>query len=327
MSETSLSRRDVLKSLGGIAAVGAIGARSTVAAIPNVLLPVVDTHLHIATSSASTAPGGKPPPPFDLTLEPDGAQRLGRMIDAELTAARVTDALCMPTIISVSDEDPLGLGPTLKQAAFVKGAKLHPVGVAHPERFDRNHLARVEEVLKQGEVKALKAYLGYLHYVPANPGYLPYYRLAAKYDVPVIFHTGDTYGKLGKVRFAHPLAIDELAIDFPETKFVLAHFGNPWIMDAAEVVYKNENVYADVSAFLIGEAADFERMRNTGMWDRTVKRVQEAIEFAERAERFLFGSDWPLSPIDVYRDFVKDLFPPEQHPAVLGGNARRLFKL
>jgi predicted TIM-barrel fold metal-dependent hydrolase len=28
----------------------------------------------------------------------------------------------------------------------------------------------------------------------------------------------------------------------PETKFVLAHFGNPWILDAAQVVYKNMNV-------------------------------------------------------------------------------------
>jgi predicted TIM-barrel fold metal-dependent hydrolase len=98
-------------------------------------------------------------------------------------------------------------------------------------------------------------------------------------------------------------------------------------MDAAEVVYKNENVFADVSAFLIGEVADFERMKTTGVWDRTVKRVQEAIEFAEHSDRFLFGSDWPLSPITTYRDFVRDLFPAEHHAAILGGNAKRLFKL
>lgn len=289
--------------------------------------PVVDVHLHIATSSVSTEPGGLPPPPFNLLHQSDGAAKLGAMIDEQLVAAGVTDALCMPTLISVDDGDPLGLGPTAKQASFVKRAKLHYVGVAHPERFDRNHLARVEAVLKQGHVKALKAYLGYLHYLPTYEGYLPYYRLAAKYDVPIIFHTGDTYGRLGKVRFAHPLAIDDLAVDFPETKFVLAHFGNPWVLDAAEVVYKNDNVWADLSAFLIGEPADFAKYDAGGASERTIGRAMEGIEFTERPDKFLFGSDWPLSPIAVYRDFVKQMFPPEHHAAVLGGTAKKLFKL
>lgn len=288
---------------------------------------VVDAHLHIATSSAASGPEGKRPPPFDLLSEPQGEQRLGAMIDDQFAAAGVSDALCMPTIISVDDGDPLGLGPTLKQAAYVKRAKLHLVGTAHPERFDRNHLARVEAILKLGQVKALKAYLGYLHYLPTDPGYLPYYRLAAKYDVPVILHTGDTYGRLGKVRFAHPLPIDELAVDFPETKFVLAHFGNPWVLDAAEVVYKNDNVWADLSAFLIGEPADFAKYAANGVNERTIRRVQEGIEYTERPDRFLFGSDWPLAPIATYRDLVKQMFPAELHAAVLGGTAKKLFKL
>lgn len=326
MIEPLVSRRGALKSL--VAGASALAARSTFAADGGgAAPPIVDVHLHIATSSASTEPGGKPPEPFDLLLEPQGAERLGALIDEQLAAAGVTDALCMPTIISVDDGDPLGLGPTMKQATFVKRAKLHWIGVAHPERFDRNHLARVEAVLKQGQVKAFKVYLGYLHYLPTYEGYLPYYRLAAKYDVPVIFHTGDTYGKLGKVRFAHPLAIDELAIDFPETKFVLAHFGNPWVLDAAQVVYKNDNVWADLSAFLIGEPADFAKYAETGVRERTIRRIQEGIDFTERPDKFLFGSDWPLSPIATYRDFVKDLFPPEHHAAVLGGTAKKLFKL
>ena len=45
----------------------------------------------------------------------------------------------------------------------------------------------------------------------------PYGRLAAKYDIPVIFHTGDTYSQSAKVKYAHPLFIDDVAVDFPET--------------------------------------------------------------------------------------------------------------
>jgi predicted TIM-barrel fold metal-dependent hydrolase len=58
-----------------------------------------------------------------------------------------------------------------------------------------------------------------------------------------------------------------------------------------------------------------------------VKRIKEGIEYAEAPERFLFGSDWPLSPMSVYRDFVRRLFPEKQQAAVLGGNAKALFGL
>src|SRR5262249_46536552 len=149
---------------------------------------------------------------------------------------------------------PLGIQHTLALGEMVRGVKLHAVGLAHPERFDRDHMDRVEEVLKQGKVKAIKAYLGYLHYEPFSPGYRRYYTLAAKYKVPVIFHSGDTYSRTAKVKYAHPLHIDEVAVDFPETKFVIAHFGNPWLMDAAQVAYKNKNVWIDLSAIVIGDA-------------------------------------------------------------------------
>jgi predicted TIM-barrel fold metal-dependent hydrolase len=143
----------------------------------------------------------------------------------------------------------------------------------------------------------------------------------------VIFHTGDTYSPVAKVKFAHPLQVDELAVDFPDTKFVLAHFGNPWIMDAAQVAYKNKNVWVDLSAIVIGEADAFASMEKEGVLERAVKRIVEGIEYAEAPERFLFGSDWPLSPISVYRDFVKRLFPASLHAAVLGGNAKALYRL
>ena len=42
-----------------------------------------------------------------------------------------------------------------------------------------------------------------------------------------------------------PLLVDDVAVDNPDVKFVMAHFGNPWLIDAAEVIYKNDNVWAD----------------------------------------------------------------------------------
>lgn len=288
---------------------------------------LVDVHLHLVSSRLSRRSASTPPPPpFDLLLQPGGAERLGKQVTEELRAARVEHALCMPTAI-VSDDDPLGIKPTVGQMNNVAGVKLHPVGAVHPERFDEAHLERVDEELSRGRVKALKTYLGYFHYPATHPGYRPYFRLAAKHNVPVIFHTGDTYSPTAKVKFAHPLQVDEIAVDFPDTQFVLAHFGNPWILDAAQVVYKNKNVWVDLSAILIGDASTFLAMKQHGTLERTGQRLREGIEYSEAPERFMFGSDWPLSSIAAYRDFVAELFPREHLPGVLHDNAVRLFRL
>lgn len=338
MSESRVSRREALHCICGAAAATLPGAFSDAIA-PVVMAdgpapePLIDTHFHLATPRLAGSPENTLAPdkktplaPFDLAKNPKGAQQLAKVIQAELKAAEVGQALCMPRN-EISDKDPLGIKEIQELIGLCQGLKLHPVGLVHPERFDRDHLALVEDVLKQGKVKALKVYLGYLHYGPYHIGYRPYYKLAAKFKTPIIFHTGDTYSDKAKVKYAHPKLIDEVAVDFPETKFVLAHFGNPWLTDAAEVVYKNKNVWADLSGVLIGDAAAFAGMAKSGVLERTVNRIKQSIEYTDAPEKFMFGSDWPLAPVAVYREFVEKLFPKERHPGVFRDTAKAVFGL
>jgi predicted TIM-barrel fold metal-dependent hydrolase len=284
--------------------------------------PIIDAHVHVA----DTRLPGVPASPFQRSVE-----ETAQAIRSQLEAAGVAHALAMPA--RPTDDDPLGVARTRAVARLVPN--LHPVAFADPERIDDKHLGQVDEALsvKPRDVAAFKAYLGYLHHGADSPNYRPYYRLAAKHGIPVIFHTGDNYSQKAKVKFAHPLLIDEVAVDFPETKFVIAHMGNPWLMDAAEVIYKNnwkegvENVWADLSAFVIGSAEDFEKYRKEGVLKSVIENVRKALEFAERPDRILFGSDWPLAPIATYRDFIRDLVPPKDHRAVFYENANKLFQL
>ncbi len=46
-----------------------------------------------------------------------------------------------------------------------------------------------------------------------------------KYSIPIIFHTGDTYSRKAKLKYAHPLGVDEVVVDYPEVNFVLAPSG------------------------------------------------------------------------------------------------------
>src|SRR5262249_56900285 len=108
--------------------------------------------------------------------------------------------------------------------------------------------------------------------------------------------TGDTYSPFAKLKYAHPLGIDEVAVDHPKVRFILAHVGNPWMADAAEVIYKNMNVWADLSGLLVGQDGDFSELDTAEAAQDVVQRLQAAWRYAERPNRFLYGSDWPLAP-------------------------------
>jgi predicted TIM-barrel fold metal-dependent hydrolase len=278
---------------------------------------IIDTHLHVV-------PPGLPGA-HALPAALDGAvATVAAAVRAELATSGTVAALAMG-VLSNDPDDPLGVAATLRIADQVPG--LHAIGVADPRRRDPEHLERVERQLESGRVKGLKAYLGYLHHGPASPGYVPYYRLAARYQIPVIFHSGDTYAASAKLKYAHPLPIDEVAVDYPETSFVIAHCGCPWFMDAAEVIYKNANVWADLSGIFVGGEAEFAALAARGRLQRTVERLHEALEYAERPNRFLYGSDWPLAPMVAYRAFLAPLLDDPEWRAVRAANARALFRL
>jgi len=128
---------------------------------------------------------------------------------------------------------------------------LLPVGGINPYTIEEEALKRIGAGLESGELKGLKIYLGYYPKPPDDDAYKHVYEVAGKHGAPVILHTGDTYSINAKVRFAHPLPVDDVAVDFRQVNFVLAHLGNPWTIDSAELLYKNPNVYADLSGFLV----------------------------------------------------------------------------
>ena len=278
---------------------------------------MIDTHVHVV-------PPGLPGV-GELGLSPaGGAAEVAARLRQEMADAGVTAALAMGAW-NAGPDDPLGVRETLALARAVPG--LSAIGVADPLRTDADHLRRAEEVLAAGQVKALKAYLGYLHYPPDHAGYRPYYELAARFKVPVVFHTGDTYSPAAKVRFAHPLPVDDVAVDHPDVRFVLAHAGNPWLTDAAEVVYKNVNVWADLSGLVVGDAASFAAEERQELLHEAAEGLRRAFRYAERPNRFVFGSDWPLAPLTAYRDFIRSAIPEVYHTLVFEENARLLFRL
>jgi predicted TIM-barrel fold metal-dependent hydrolase len=282
---------------------------------------MIDTHIHVC---ATGLPGEAALSPL-LDLDPPS---VAAELLTQMQAAGIRQAMAMGHLPSHED-DPLGIASTraVARALAPSGHVLHAVGIADPTRDDPEHFRRVEKDLAAGRVKALKAYLGYVHRPPDDPGYLPYYELAGRYRIPVVFHTGDTFSPRAKLRFAHPLLVDDVAVDHPHVSFILAHLGNPWLTDAAEVIYKNVNVWADLSGLAVGDEESFAADERRELLHEAREALRRAFRYAERPNRFLHGSDWPLAPMPAYREWVASAIPEIHHPQVFEDNARLLFKL
>jgi len=253
-------------------------------------------------------------------------------LEEEMTAGKIDFAFGMGSI-GGSIQDPLGIARMLQLCKLVP--RLRAVGIADPSRTEPAFLKAVETQIdsNRNKIVAFKAYLGYLHFGPEHPGYIPYYTLAEKYDLPVIVHTGDNWSWKAKVKYAHPLRMDDVAVDFPNVRFVLAHFGNPWLIDAAEVLFKNDkNVWADLSGLFVGNAKQIQALLDEGGIPNAAaglafSDLKKAIAYVDDYKKFLYGSDWPLAPMASYRRLIESLIPKKHHQDVLGKNAQRVFKI
>lgn len=182
-------------------------------------------------------------------------------------------------------------------------------------------LADLRSLLREGRIKGLKLYPGYEAFYVHDPRMRVVYELAGEFGVPVMIHAGDTFDPKGKLKYAHPLEVDEVAVDFRDVTFVICHLGNPWVTDAMEVIYKNENVVGDISGLTLGS---FEERFEQFM----LQQLREVVAFAGNPSSLLFGTDWPICELPSYLRFVKNLnLSAEDTELILWKNSVEVFNL
>ena len=187
--------------------------------------------------------------------------------------------------------------------------------------LDAEQVDGLRALLQEGRIRGLKLYPGYQWFELNAPALHPVYALAAEFGVPVMIHTGDTYTHTARIRYTHPLVVDDIAVDFRGTTFVICHLGNPWMTDAMQVIYKNENVLGDICGLTLGEFQPrYERL--------ALRMVNDVIAFINDPAKLMFGTDWPISDVGSYLRFVEKLeMTDEEREGLLWRNAARIFRL
>lgn len=182
----------------------------------------------------------------------------------------------------------------------------------------------IEQHLRQDACCGVKLYSGYNKIWLSDACYHPIYQLAARYHKPVAVHTGLTSHPRAHLKYAHPLVLDEVASDFPDTQFVMCHFGNPFLESAVAVLEKNNNVSADLSGLLEGRFDLKEYLHTQAGYVNLLRAWLIALD---RWDKLMFGTDWPIVNIGEYIDFIKALVPEEHWEQVFFENANKIYGL
>ncbi len=205
--------------------------------------------------------------------------------------------------------------------------RLYGVAGVHPKiLFDGYSRRAIDEIkyltdlYESKQIVAAKFYLGYDHYYPNQIG--NYLEALERVGCPVIFHCGDCLNsvKKAKLKYAHPLNVDDVATDYPGINFIIAHMGNPFIVDTAAVCYKNDNVYTDISGFVYGDFS-YQDKKNFK------KVLQTYLEIVGDGSKLLFGTDFPISNQKSYLDCLYNDIGLGLTPEFLSTNVVKAFKL
>jgi len=199
-------------------------------------------------------------------------------------------------IINYVAPDFIGFTPSINDyaAEYVKAdpRRLISCGGLHP-RQSQNIMAEVEQFLRL-KIRAIKLHPPHQLLFPND--YLHgmkelevIYRAAEANGLPIIFHTGTSIFEGARNRYGDPMYLDDVAVDFPRLKIIMAHGGRPLWMDTAFfLLRRHPNMFLDIS----------------GIPPKSLLKYFPRLE--EIAHKTMFGTDWPGPGVPAMRTNVDE---------------------
>jgi predicted TIM-barrel fold metal-dependent hydrolase len=167
-----------------------------------------------------------------------------------------------------------------------------------------------EKYVQMG-AKGIKLYPSYSYFYPNDSILYPVYEIAQEHQLPVLVHTGSSIFKGSKIKYADPIHLDDVAIDFPELPILMAHSGRGLWYDKAFFLSKlHPNLYLEIS----------------GLPPKNLLKYFPNLE--KNIDKVVYGSDWPgIQTIAQNIEAIQKLpFAQESIEKILYKNAAQILE-
>jgi predicted TIM-barrel fold metal-dependent hydrolase len=196
--------------------------------------------------------------------------------------------------------------------------RLIPFGSINPQ-IKNGQEPRIDELLGKLKIRGIKIHPSHQtvypnDYLNGNESLAYLYKKCESEGIPIMFHTGTSIFVGARNRYADPIYVDDVAVDFPRLKIILAHGGRPlWMETCMFLVRRFSNVMIDVSSIPPSKVLEY------------FPRLEDI------ADRALFGTDWPAPMVPGMRanfeQFSKLNLSAEAFEKITRLNARKIFQL
>jgi uncharacterized protein len=178
---------------------------------------------------------------------------------------------------------------------------------------------QVRRLVEEHGVRGFKFHPNVQAFFPNDRMAYPLYEAIEECGAVSVFHTGQTGIGAGapggggiRLKYSNPMFVDDVAVDFPGMKIILAHPSFPWQDEALSIATHKPQVYIDLSG-----------------WSPKYFPPQ-LVQYANSLlqDKVLFGTDYPLlTPERWLSDFDKLPIKDSVRPKILKDNAARLLGL
>ena len=233
---------------------------------------IVDCHTHIWTSAEQLGTGA-----VESVRRESGADELAAGPAEHELASRCADK----TLVLGYCIDHLGANvPNDLVAEYVAARDDRMIGIAATDPTAKSAVAAASEILDRKEFRGIAISPAGQDFHPADSRAMEIYELAATRAAPVFFHRGAPFATQGRMEYARPVLLDEIAGEFPDLPMVIASMGDPWIEEGIALIGKRPRVFADIAGLI-----------------RRPWQAYNALVLAHQfnvIDKVLFGSDFPF---------------------------------
>jgi len=302
---------------------------------------IIDVHVHLMTKDypsegywdgwvrLAEALSGTPAEKIRRRV-PEMWDPTGDMLVREMDEANIDKSVIFPA--------DFGLAVGEAAVSIEEQNRIHAQAVArHPDRLiafvgvdprRKEAVGLLEKGVEEWGMKGLKL-LTAAGFYPNDEVCYPLYEKASELKIPVLIHTGPEITPFHS-KYGRPVYVEDVALDFPDLTFIMAHAGGTaWWAEAVSMAANNTSIYFYLAGWRPG-------ILNPLDFYSTLRKMVSAAR-----SRILLGSDWPSIKLLVSQakwvkafteipESVKEHgieFKEEEIEGILGGNAARLLKL
>ena len=164
-------------------------------------------------------------------------------------------------------------------------------------------------------LQGLKLNLSHLHMYPDDKRLQPLLAMCQAKNLPVMFHSGFSWEENSASKYGRPILYEDVAIEYPDLRFCLAHLGWPWVDETCMLLLKYRNVYTDTSTVFMDSPANY--YEQIFMKNMAPGWLQNNL-----MDKVMYGSNLPRFRQVRVKDGLEKLdIRPDVLEKILGGNA------